>query len=126
VRAEALAAQGKPSEARAALAHATALAGRSEFRAVRLLVAIAVARLDPAAQPSAELAAVIDEAAKYGLRALELDARLVLAERRASRNGLEQLEAEARRLGYGLLELRARQAREVLERSAEPRSSAAR
>jgi tetratricopeptide (TPR) repeat protein/TolB-like protein len=115
VLARSLAVQGKGSDARQAVQEASRLLSASQDRAVRLSLAIAAARVDgaaadPGAASSAErLVAAAAEATRMGHVALELDARLALAEvevrnaRPQARERALQLEKEARAKGFGLI-----------------------
>ena len=117
--ARSLAAQGKLGEARQAVREAARLLGDSQDRAVRLSLTVAAARVEgagggPAAAASAErLAAAAAEAARMGHVALELEARLALAEveghsaRPEARERVRRLEEEARAKGFGLIATKA-------------------
>jgi hypothetical protein len=119
VLARSLVAQGKADLARPPAQAASRLLSSSQDRTTRLFLAIAVARVDaaaggpPAARVSETLAAAVAEAAGMGHVALELEARLALAEvearrdRRLARDDAAQVERDARAKGFGLIATKA-------------------
>ena len=98
---------------------ASRLLRSSQDRTTRLLLAIAVARVEAAAASfrgpgvSERLAAAVAEAAGMGHVALELEARLALAEtavrggRPSARDDAARLERDARAKGFGLIATKA-------------------
>jgi tetratricopeptide (TPR) repeat protein len=119
VLARSLAEQGKATLARPPARDAARLLGSSQDRTTRLALAIAVARIDaasggpPAARAPEKLAAAAAEAGRMGHVALELEARLALAEaearrdRRSARDHAAQLQRDARAKGFGLIAAKA-------------------
>jgi len=119
VLARSLVAQGKAEMARGPAQQAARLLSTSQDRTTRLSLAIALARVDGAAGgPSAagvpqRLSAAAAEAASIGHVALELEARLALADvearrgQRQARDDAAQLAREARAKGFGLIATKA-------------------
>jgi serine/threonine protein kinase/tetratricopeptide (TPR) repeat protein len=119
VLARSLVAQGKADLAGPPAREASRLLSSSQDRTTRLFLAIAVARVDaaaggpPAARVSERLEAAVAEAAAMGHVALELEARLALAEvevrggRPSGRDHAAQLEGDARAKGFGLVATKA-------------------
>jgi len=121
VAAEALRAQGKETEARAAVERASSLSRDSQNRLVRMPVAIASARVHgtgAGTQAAAQsLKASLDEAVAKGLFGLQLEARLALGEVEmsgrdpaAGRSRLAALEKDADAKGFALIARKARAA----------------
>jgi tetratricopeptide (TPR) repeat protein/TolB-like protein len=110
--------QGKGDSARPPARDASRLLSSSQDRSTRLSLAIAVARVEaaagaPASRVSEELAAAVAEGRSMGHVALELEARLALAELearsgpRSARDHAAQLERDARQKGFGLIATKA-------------------
>jgi DNA-binding winged helix-turn-helix (wHTH) protein/tetratricopeptide (TPR) repeat protein/TolB-like protein len=131
VLAEAALRNGASAEAEEMASRASALAGRSKDRALRLTVAIQVARVESASHasdenteaPLAALRATIAEADQAGLVAIALEARLALGEIQAARHDrqaaatLAAVRADAAARGFVLL---ARRAGDLAQTSQEP------
>ncbi len=121
VAARALLQLGRADEARAVLDEALALGGDSEVIEVRLRLAITAARFlarEDARESQRRLRQVLGEAAKRGLKGVELEVSLAVAEvesqwESSSRPQVEKLARlqaladEARRLGFGSITRRA-------------------
>jgi len=121
ILAEALAAARKPEPALAAMALSKEVAVKSEDKAVRIEVLIAIGRVcaavDRRAQAIGSFQSALAEASNHGYGGYELKARLGLERAEfesgnpEARSRLEVLEREARTKGFGLI---ARQAASVL------------
>src|SRR6266568_504110 len=120
----ALVAQSKLAEAEETLERASALARTTQNVFERLQVALSVARLDTALGRTAKaregLGVVLSEARAAGFYGLQLECRLALGalevmsgEAAAGRASLEALEAEASAKGYGLIVMKASEARKA-------------
>jgi ATP/maltotriose-dependent transcriptional regulator MalT len=121
VLARSLLAQGKHSEAREANARAEQLSAASNNGSLRLSIAITTASIQAfsgdAAKASKNLNAIAAEARKFGLAALELEARLALGQievaagnLEAGRSRLAAVQRNARARGYTNIANRAAEA----------------
>ncbi len=114
-------AKGDPDAARETIGLSRTAAGDSQNPRLRLTVELAGGRIDAAAGDTAagrrRIEAALQEAARYGFAAFELEARLALGELEvaagdaAGRRRLEALAEEARERGFGLV---ARKASELI------------
>ena len=108
----ALSRQNKMADAQKQAALSRTISAKSQHRGIGVQIAITTARVDAAAgKPAATaLISVMQQAAKYGFVAYQLDARLALAEMEvkgnpatAQRTQLESLEKDARAKGFLLI-----------------------
>jgi eukaryotic-like serine/threonine-protein kinase len=123
-----LLAEGKTAAAREAVQHARSLAPKSQSFEVRWRTAVTAARIETVGEAPVhsaaagaarkELAAVITKSQQLGFMAIELDARLALAEIEmkagqitAGREHLAAVEADAKAKGYNLVARKAATAR---------------